>query len=140
MQHNSRRLRGADGKCLRTAENSSAELSHLIKQYCPPGGVVMDGCCGTMAGAMSCLALGRHGVFGDIDKETATAGLNRAMGYFQWLRRTGGLLRQQQHQCFNILMLIINSFRWYCTKVCDAAVLERGGGLCIIASNQSLSR
>jgi hypothetical protein len=92
MQHNSQRLRGPDNKTLRTAENSSAEHTFLIQQYCPPGGTVADGCCGTMPGAMSCLILGRLGIFNDIDARTATAGHQRAKAYFKWLKTSGTLV------------------------------------------------
>jgi hypothetical protein len=98
LQHNSLRLRGPNNKTLRTAENSSAEHTFLIQQYCPPGGIVADGCCGTMPGAMSCLVLGRTGIFCDIDEKTAIAGHQRAKAYFKWLKTTGTLF--VFFQCF----------------------------------------
>jgi hypothetical protein len=89
--HASMRLRDANNRIVRKAENPQQELGYLIETYCPLPGVVGDFCAGTLVSAMATLACGRTGVFGERDEPAATLGANRARAYYLWLSTSGTL-------------------------------------------------
>jgi hypothetical protein len=59
-------------------ENGIEGLCHLLHQYCPEMGVVLDCNVGTLALGMACLRTNRYLMYGDKDRACLEAGVYRA--------------------------------------------------------------
>jgi hypothetical protein len=75
---NADKLQDEDGKVVRPQENHVLENAEFICRFCPPSGVMLDFCAGTLASLLACMLLNRQGIFNDWDKECVKLATVRA--------------------------------------------------------------
>ena len=82
----SRKLVNTNGEVVRPQQMSLEEAVELVHRYCPPGGLVVDFCCGTMRTAMACVLLGRPCVMNDRDTEMVDLAAKDVIDfmYYRW--------------------------------------------------------
>jgi hypothetical protein len=87
---NKYKLQDEDGKIIRIPENHLQEVCQLIHQYCPPGGMVLDPCAGSMATLLGAIFLNRNCIVNERDKVCYPLAVARAKLFLHFMMKTKG--------------------------------------------------